>query len=316
LKFYDQGTLEEFDSASPEFRKLVNQCARGIEQTLGEMRRQRLGIYVVATDDLRTQRQRLCTEFENRGYRALPEYSFLKDESGEVLSQSRAGIFMIGQTPDDSLDAEYRLVLEELNTGRDFRPFVWTPKGLSISGSNRLFLDRVMSGSARVEVVSTSFEDLLDYVERALQTPAKHAEKRALPLIYCVCVQQDMPEIQPLTQALREKHLEILFPEFTGGPRTIRETHRKALQICDGVVVYWGTGGDEWLRANLYDVTRARDRTQDRHLIAVVYMGPPDNPEKRAFDMPDFNTIHAENGGRVADLVNEFTGGPAAPAAI
>jgi hypothetical protein len=128
LKFYDQGTLEEFDSASPEFRKLVNQCARGIEQTLGEMRRQRLGIYVVATDDLRTQRQRLCTEFENRGYRALPEYSFLKDESGEVLSQSRAGIFMIGQTPDDSLDAEYRLVLEELNTGRDFRPFVWTPR--------------------------------------------------------------------------------------------------------------------------------------------------------------------------------------------
>jgi hypothetical protein len=194
---------------------------------------------------------------------------------------------------------------------------VWTPRDLDTSESqNRELLDR-FGLAERVEVLRTGFEELVDYLGEVLHEPAPPDEviDAHSRRIYLMCANQDLEEIARLRKPFEEHGLTIEIPVFGAQPREMREAQRRALQECDGVLLYWGRSPYQWLRANLDEAIRARRVIpRDRPPVLAVYAGEPRTEEKLKFEEPGVIIIHAEESPDRGpyDLVKLFAGGPAA----
>ena len=80
------------------------------------------------------------------------------------------------------------------------------------------------------------------------------------------------------------KGFEATLPLIEADPAVVRRDRQEMLQTCDGVLVFWGSGSEAWLRMVLRDLRRARGLGRSKPLPFAIYMAEPASPAKADFD--------------------------------
>jgi hypothetical protein len=104
--------------------------------------------------------------------------------------------------------------------------------------------------------------------------------------VYVVCDQQDKDKLKPLRNHFYGLGVEPLLPCFDrgSGAQEVRQLHYDHLELCDGVLIYWGEGDDNWLQAKLSDIRKAPHYRKNVPLRATtVLISDPPNPDKDEF---------------------------------
>jgi hypothetical protein len=169
---------------------------------------------------------------------------------------------------------------------------LWIPQGLSLSDErqrrllDRIRLDRGMRPDT--DLLETSFEDLRTLIAARLKESEKPAPvaagtKPGMASLYLVYDQRDEAIIGPWSDLLFQS-FEVVHPLFEGDEREVREAHEDALRQCDGVLLFYGSANEAWLRRKLTEVQKSpgNGRTKPAPELCVV-QAPPRTPTKEKF---------------------------------
>ncbi|MDH4064497.1 MAG: DUF4062 domain-containing protein, partial [Acidobacteriota bacterium] len=251
------------------------------------------------TSDVREQREALRRDLLQHGYQVLPDHPLphVADEAGaairEQLARSRMSIHLIGR--------HYGLVPEggelslietqhELATARgqdsDFSRLIWIPDGLQVQDERqRRVLDRLRVDPRigdGADLLETYFEDLRTAVQdwltrpRPAAAPPEPSRGSAEPArVYLIADERDVATLDPWADALFDEGFEVIRPVYDGDEREIREYHEENLASCDGVVIFYGSGNELWLRRKLRELQKAAGygRTKAPPTVGICLIG-------------------------------------------
>jgi hypothetical protein len=127
--------------------------------------------------------------------------------------------------------------------------------------------------------------------------------------------QRDAELIHPWADALFDQQVEVIRPLFEGDEAEIREYHEENLTLCDGVLIFYGSGTELWLQRKLRELQKAPGygRTKPRPVVGVALIGAR-TPEKERFRSHGVLVIPQWDGVALPDLQPFLTelkaGGP------
>jgi hypothetical protein len=136
-----------------------------------------------------------------------------------------------------------------------------------------------------------------------------------VPQLYLLADQRDAELIHPWGDALFDQQVEVIRPLFDGDEGEIREYHEENLTLCDGVLIFYGSGTELWLQRKLRELQKAPGfgRTKSRPVVGVALIGAR-TPEKERFRSHGVHVIAQWDGVTLLDLqpflVELKAGGP------
>ena len=146
-----------------------------------------------------------------------------------------------------------------------------------------------------MDLLQTSIEDLKNFVfdklsARPQRTPvAEKLESR----IYLVCERRDYEAVGPIRDCLGKRGVSVDLPLWDGEQSEIRLDQEATLQDCDGVLLYYGSASEGWLREKIRDLRRARGLGRTRPFVPQgIYIGPDETEAKKLYSNPEFVVIH------------------------
>jgi hypothetical protein len=97
--------------------------------------------------------------------------------------------------------------------------------------------------------------------------------------------EQDKQDIKALDDYFYDElGMEVVKTVFKGGPDELREMHRKRLEICDVVIIYYHHANEFWLNAKLDDLRKAAALRRSNPLLATaVYVTGEETEHKEEF---------------------------------
>jgi hypothetical protein len=260
-----------------------------------------------STSDMKEEREALRRDLQQHGYRVLPETPLpLVASEAEAavlgdLTRSRMSVHLVGRNygvvPEGGtrslIEMQHELATERAQ-GSELSRIVWLPAGQRVDDARqrelveRLRQDSRITGSA--DLLESSFEDLRTAVHGWLTSvpesvshgpPVATAAGSAPPLLYLVADPRDEDAITPWGHALHDEQLEVVWPLFRGDEAEIREYHEENLRTCDGVLIFYGSGNEAWLRRKLGEIQKSPGygRTGPAPTVGVCLL-PPTTPEK------------------------------------
>ncbi|HLL75445.1 MAG TPA: toll/interleukin-1 receptor domain-containing protein [Pyrinomonadaceae bacterium] len=267
-------------------------------------------IYLADTaPDLRDERDRIKRELQLHGHTVLPDkvlpLEAVRFESTvrEFLAQSQFSVHLVGETRGvlptgekerSTVRLQYDLAGAHKNP--DFFRLVWMPKKLRASAvsdeNHRKFVNDVLRGTSvrkGDELLITKLEDLKTAIEERTNAAAKAPARAAaqptpapenvgeaggnhLTHVYLICKGQDLEAAAPLKQYLFDKGFEVMLPLEDGDVAEIIKDHNEKLSYCDAALVYFGRGGENWVREQLKQIQKSAASRQSGPLLAkAVY---------------------------------------------
>lgn len=269
------------------------------------------------TSDLEEQRRQIKRELVDRGYVVFPD-RWLPTSADRIeelmrgyLERSDLYVQLLGAPYGSSLESDPRsipaLQYELYRSYRDAKGgcpgLLWSPPEVREhvrDERQRAFLAAVEASLPDgIDLLLCPIEELKSIAIDKLAAKKKEAERPKSPQlaqqvlrVYVVCDQHDKDKLKPLRNHLFDLGVEALVPSFgrSDAANEIRQLHYEHLQLCDGVLVYWGEGDDSWLQAKLSDIRKAPHYRQNVPLrAATVLISDPPNADK-----DDFRTREAE----------------------
>src|SRR5262245_5530011 len=256
------------------------------------------------TSDLQAERDRLRREFEDRGYRVLPDRPLPTEVEGFVttvrsdLEHAKLSIHPLGVrygfVPEGSersaIALQTDLAADMHRSG--FSRIMWIPPGTDPRDDRQArYLDGLRRQPGRqngYELVEASLEQVKTLILDRLQGPTPVAsipvEHASAPTrIYLCCDRRDLASVPPLADCLQSAGYEVTLPLSEGDPAQLDQDHQDTLRLCDAVVLFWGAADEFWLRTKQRDLVRARGLGRGRPFRAIgVYVTAPETPAKRS----------------------------------
>jgi hypothetical protein len=254
------------------------------------------------TSDLKDQREAIKRILQKRGCavfpsRELPLFaSEMEKLVREDLSTCRISIHLVGKDFDPvmqpRLEIQNRLAIDQAKvTG--FLRILWIPRGVQVEDERQAHLIenlRMDANHENEELLETSPEDLVTFLEDRLKQVQKPAQTEKpvslrMPEIYLIYDPRDAELTHDWVEYLQKQCLEVIRPAFEGDEAEIREYHQENLRNCDGVVIFYGSASEPWLRLKLRDIQQCPGygRTKPKPVVAVAVV-PPRKPEKDRFE--------------------------------
>ncbi len=300
-------------------------------------------IYLATTtSDCREERDRIQRELEERGHRVRPpsgmNWPDLAAEAEQAVREQLKGadlsIHLIGKrygaVPEGAdcsiLELQNRLAAEE--SGRSsLGRFIWLPKDLQTEDGRQAAFVRALREDANAqrgaELVQDMIEKLKELVLNKLIPPAPVAPAPppvpgGAPTVYLVCDQGDEAAADPVEDFLRAQHLSVARPAFDGTPAEFSEAHRRHLQDCDGVLIYYGASSGSWVNIKQSDIKQAPGYGRTKPFLArAVCVAPPEDRNKQRFRPDDLEVIRmpaAFSPESLVPFVQRLKGQAAGPA--
>lgn len=255
------------------------------------------------TTDLHAERDRLRREFEDRGYRVLPDHPLPVEVEGFVttvrsdLEHARLSVHLLGGrygfVPEGSEHSAIALQTEIATAlrGAGLSRIMWIPPGVEPRDERQArFLEGLRRQPGRengYELIEAPLEQvktlILDRLRGAAHPAPPPADGAAGPVrVYLCCDGRDLAGVEPLADWLQSAGCEVTLPLTEGDPAQIDQDHQDTLRLCDAVVLYWGAADEYWLRTKQRDLVRARGLGRERPFRAIaVYAAAPETPAKR-----------------------------------
>ena len=234
------------------------------------------------TADLKDDREALRRDLQQHGYTVLPARGIplvafeMKASFEEDLAQCRMSIHPIGKNygliPEGSnvsvQETQNELAIERGKRG-GFVRLLWIPAGLQVEDErqakviHQLRMDPRMQAGA--DLLETIFEDLRTVIHDRLQEAPKIAQpqqsmdtvKKCRGQIYLIYDQRDAALTSPYADALYEQGFDVLHPTFEGDEADVRNCHEESLRVCDGVLIFFGSANEGWVRRKLREVQKS-----------------------------------------------------------
>jgi hypothetical protein len=274
----------------------------------------RTTVYLAETTyDLRQQRDAIRRELQGYDTEVLPDRplplvgSECEETVRELLSRSSLSIHLIGRdygiVPEGGTRSTAILQNDlsiERGAAGGFGRLIWLPEDIESEDERQVrFIDTLQTDAriqAGADILQTSLADFKSTIHRRLRPPepSKAEPPSALgpPLldesgakrIYLIIDQRDGEEPATVTEFLFDEGFEVILPVFEGDEAHVRHDHEENLSLCDGVLLYYGTGNELWLRAKLREVQKSAAFGRTKPITAkAVLVGPPDTPTKSRF---------------------------------
>jgi hypothetical protein len=252
------------------------------------------------TDDLKDQRESIRRDLQQHGYTVLPARglplvaSDMKTSLEHDLAQCRMSVHPIGKNygwvPEGSklslLEIQNELAIERSKDGGFIR-LLWIPAGLQVEDErqaeviNKFRMDPRMQSGA--DLLETIFEDLRTVIHDRLQDTPQTAksqssmdtEDKCCGQIYLIYDQRDATNISPYSDALFNQGFDVLHPTFEGDEADVRQCHEENLRVCDGVLIFFGSANEGWVRRKLREVQKSvgYGRTGSLPAVAISCIG-------------------------------------------
>lgn len=263
-------------------------------------------VYLAETSvDLKDRRDAVRRELLAHGFRVLPDAPLplnaadLEPYLEQAMARCRLSIHLIGRNfgvvPEGTQQSlgvlQFESALQRKREGA-FSALVWIPPGLVTEDARQQgFVDslrtdtRIQDGA---DLLETPFEDLNTQIHELLERdeprPGNAIETSDSPAahlsVYLLCDRGDTESVAPIADALIE-HCEVFLPVFEGDEEAVRADHEANLRNCDGVLIYYGTGGELWLRSQQRDLLKHLGRGRAKPLRATaILVAPPRTPQK------------------------------------
>jgi hypothetical protein len=251
------------------------------------------------TADLKDQREALRRDLQQHGYTVLPARglplvaSEMKTSLEEDLAQCKMSIHLVGKNygfvPEGSsvslLEIQNELAIERGKQG-EFVRLLWIPAGQQVEDErqakviNQFRMDPRMQTGA--DLLETLFEDLRTVVHDRLKDPSipqpKYCAEPAAGSpgqIYLLYDQRDAAIVSHYADALFDKGFEVLHPTFEGDEADVRQCHEENLRICNGVLIFFGSANEGWVRRKLREVQKSvgYGRTSPLPVVTICCVG-------------------------------------------
>lgn len=267
------------------------------------------GVFLAeTTSDLREQREALRRDLQQHGYAVYPTRP-LPGVDAELcaavrgdLAKCRMSVMLLGRcystVPEGGreslLEVQNRLTIERAKDGK-FARVLWIPPRLEIDDERqRQFIDRLRLDPQMVEgadVLETYFEDLRGVIQEKMKRPPEPAPHLNVPVrqtqndashksLYMIHDQRDTDAVAKWVGHLFGD-FEVLLPVFEGDEAEIREYHDENLRECDGVLIFYGSTNECWVRRKLREIQKAPGygRTKPAPVVGIL-IAPPASAEK------------------------------------
>jgi hypothetical protein len=258
-----------------------------------------------AASDLKSARDSLRRELEDRGYHVLPKAPLPLDAEG-LIAAVREGVehscltihpigARYGTVPEGDERSVAHIQLDlAVESARDGarRSLIWIPEDLKAAEGRQKALikgiERMSAPGVASEVLQVSLEVLKTYVMDKLDAASKptteHTAHKDATRIYLICDQNDFEAVKPIQSYLEDQGYAVTLPLREGTEIEIREDHQDSLVLCDAVLIHYGAGRKFWLRTKLWDLVKAPGWGRAKPLLAeAVYLAAPDTPEKHTY---------------------------------
>ena len=290
------------------------------------------GVFLAeTTSDLREQRETLRRDLQQHGHIVFPTRplpfvaSEVKAAVAEDLAKCQLSVMLVGRNysfvpegcADCLLEIQNQLTIERASKG-NFSRLIWIPPGLQVDDDRqiklieRLRLDpRPVKGS---DLLETFLEDLRTVIHDKLKSPptpapalapaaqtTAHATSAGIhPMLYLLYDQRDGDAASAWVDYLYD-HFEVLPAVFEGDEAELREYHDENLRNCDGVLIFYGSTTELWVRRKIREIQKAPGygRTKPAPAVGIV-VASPRTAEKEHFRthdamvIPQFEGLSAE----------------------
>jgi hypothetical protein len=260
---------------------------------------------------MRERREILQREFEDRGYRVLPEQELPEDAESyakvvqDGLKSANLSVHLIGarygSIPEgaDKSGVELQTDLALAQLEPPLRSILWSPPDIAVANlaedRQRAFIERLEQAAfepQRAEFMRSSIEQLKSLVIERLR-PSRPATSAVGPpkdegqSLYLVCDPVDRADAKPLQTALANLGFVVVRPSLEGTTEELMDENKAYLVGCDVVVVVWGRSREAWVRSKLREAQQAPGWGREREFRGrFVVIAPPDSDAKRDFDAP------------------------------
>jgi hypothetical protein len=288
-------------------------------------------VYLAETSfDLSEERNVIRRELLGHGHLVLPDRPLpLVGPDCEAairasLARCRLSIHLIGRNygliPEgatDSIVVKQNELAIERGAGGAFSRLVWLPPGLASEEERQLrFIDRLQTDvriQAGADILQTSLED---FKSVALQRARPDEERAAAPAeaeatrtgegllrIYVIYDQRDGEGPAPVEDYLFKEGYEVICPVFEGEEAQVRRDHEENLSICDGVLLYYGTANELWLRRKLREIQKSAAFGRKKPISGkAILLAPPESPSKQRLRTHEAVVIDQQKGFDPAHL--------------
>ena len=268
------------------------------------------------TSDCRDERDRIQRELEERGHLVRPASGVRwPEEAGEVekavrecIAGADLAIHLIGRRygaiPEGGdcsiVELQNRLAAEQAANSSLSR-FIWLPKDLKTDDDRQAVFVRALREDANAqrgaELVQDIIEKLKELILGKLNPPPSAAvtapqKSEGAPQVYLVCDQRDEVAADPVEDFLRAQNFAVTRPIFDGTEAEFSEAHRRHLQDCDGVLIYYGSTSGSWVNIKQSDVKQAPGYGRLKPFVArAVCVAPPEDRNKLRFHPDDLEVL-------------------------
>jgi hypothetical protein len=115
--------------------------------------------------------------------------------------------------------------------------------------------------------------------------------------VYLIYDAGDQSSVKPIEAYLRAEGCIVEVPLLEGTTSEVRQDHQDTLQLCDAVLIFYGTGRPAWLREKQRDLRKAPGWGRTRPFLAqAVYVGDPASDEKSGYTHDEFIIVRGDDG--------------------
>ena len=275
--------------------------------------------------DLKSEYNQMRRELESMDCYVVPDQSLPRKKSDFVtavkgyLGHSRLSIHLLGQEEGDLVEGDHgesivvwqNKLAAEMSWSVALPRVIWTPAETGTVGPLRQFIERLEEDEVAQQgadlLLRKPFDELKEVTRRKLQISASailenQITVREFKTVYLIFDKQDVDQIPPITKYLNDRGLQVSLPLLDDkNPNPIKE-HKRKLEECDGVLVYYGNGSQLWLENNLQILDNATggkrtgplhtNRSQPPACRTILIADPP-TVHKKLFTRQKIGLVNA-----------------------
>ncbi len=266
-----------------------------------------IAVYLAeTTKDLVEDRNRIKTELLQFNYRVFPEQPLPQDAESLVstvrnyMLQAKLSVHLIGagygarpESEDRSIPHIQYDVAADLSRENGLIQVAWMPDGLEPKEeSQNRFLTQVKNSST--EFLRAKLEDVKTEILKKLKPDTPDGwedDGTENPINVCLfCHEKDVKSVGPLYSHMTVN--ELFKVKLPLKDAESFQRHKQLLQASDAVLLYYGTGDEDWF-ANIWRLIQrhvSAGRTKPV-LAKAIYAGDPSTMEKDLLESKDLVII-------------------------
>lgn len=281
------------------------------------------------TVELREEREAVRRDLVRNGYAVLPDRPLplvaaeLDDVVNGQLAQCKLSVHLIGRNygvvpegTEQSMAERQQALAAARGAAAGLSSVIWVPPAVEVEDERqRKFIEHLQTDPAvheHGELLRIPIEDFKSIIYRKLAPPPRVKTAYGnialdLKRVYVVCDPGDVEAIAPLTDHLFSQGYEVHLPIFDADETQARVEHEESLRSSDGVLVYYGTGSELWLRRKLRELQKSAGLDREKPWLAkAIYVAAPVTPQKARFRTLEATLLHEPPSGFDATVLDPF----------